>query len=139
LLIQKKVLVFVSLAVLTLFATPALRAADRMKSGKWEYTMTTDGETKSLRNCVTPEEAAGVNGDSRTARAWAEKKAGGRCAIEEFKIDGDVVSYTIVCGDRTIRSTSTYSGESFEGILTTTYGGHDTSTRVKAKRLGACP
>jgi hypothetical protein len=47
--------------------------------------------------------------------------------------------FTMTCGDRTIRSTSTYHGDRYEGVLKTKTATEETTTEVKARRLGACP
>jgi len=78
------------------------QAGDRIAGGKWEAAMTTDGETRTVSFCVSAAEAAAINGDSKSGREFAEKKAGGRCAISAYEIKGDTVSYSLACGDRTI-------------------------------------
>jgi hypothetical protein len=46
----------------------------------------------------------------------------------------------MVCGPRTIRSTATYHGDTFESDLKTkAEGAAEVVTHVKARRLGACP
>ena len=45
----------------------------------------------------------------------------------------------MTCGDRTILSTATYHGDSYEGVMKTKAGSVETTTDVKARRLGACP
>jgi len=46
----------------------------------------------------------------------------------------------MVCGPRTIRSTATYHGDTFESDLKTkAEGAAEVVTHVKAHRLGACP
>jgi hypothetical protein len=56
-----------------------------------------------------------MNGDTKTARAFAEKKAKGRCTIKSYDIQGDTVKYALVCGDRTIDSSTTFHGDTSEG------------------------
>lgn len=45
----------------------------------------------------------------------------------------------MTCGDRTILSTATYHGDSYEGVMKTKAGSVETTTDVKVRRLGACP
>ncbi len=138
--ILKRTLLLTSACGLFLAATPPLRAADRMQPGKWEFTMTSNGTSSTLSHCVDAEEAAGVNGDAKAARAHAEKKAKGRCTIKSYDIQRNTVTYSLVCGDRTIDSTATFHGDSSEGTLkTTTADGKVDTKTVKARRLGACP
>jgi len=58
----------------------------------------------------------------------------------DYKVDGNAVSYAMVCGPRTIRSTATYHGDTFEGDLKTkAEGAGEAVSHVKARRLSACP
>jgi len=117
----------------------SLYAADRMERGKWEFSMTTDGSTRTLTQCVTADKASEVNGDTTSARANAEKHSNGQCTIKSFEVAGDKVSYSLACGARQIDSVTTFHGDSSEGTLVTTSDGNSVTTQVKAKRLGACP
>jgi hypothetical protein len=121
-----------------LVISTSLYAAERMQPGQWEFTLTTDGASHTSAHCVT--DAAEVNGDVATARAAAEKKAAGHCTVKSFGIQGDTVSYTLVCGNRTLDSVTTFHGVTSEGTLTTTVqGAKPAVTHFKARRLGACP
>ena len=120
-------------------AGAAAHAADRLHAGNWEYSLVTEGETRKLTSCVTADQAAEFNADSKTGRAAAEKKAGTRCTVKSYEANGETVSYTLVCGDRTITDVTHYRGETSEGEKTTTAAGKVTVTRVTAKRLGPCP
>lgn len=105
--------------------------------------MTTDGATRSVKFCIDAAEAASNNGDSKTGRDFAEKKAqkaGSRCTVEAYDIKDSTVSYTLLCGDRTIKSTQTYRGDVAEGVLSTSLQGKaTTTTQIKSRRLGSCP
>ena len=115
-------------------------AADRMALGQWEFTMTTKGESHVSKYCVDADLAAVVNGDSGTGREAAEKNAAKmNCRVTDFTVKGDTVSHTMACGARTILSTATYHGDSYEGVMKTKAGSEETTTEVKARRLGACP
>jgi Protein of unknown function (DUF3617) len=123
-----------------LVATTSLWAADRMAAGQWEFTLTGNGESRTINQCMTTDQANEMNGDSKTARAFAEKRTKGRCTIKSYDIQGDTVKYSLVCGDRTIDSTTTFRGNTSEGTLnTTTADGKVDAKIVKARRLGACP
>jgi hypothetical protein len=136
----ERTLLLTLLCVLLLAATPRLRTADRMAAGQWEFTMTTNGESKTMKQCISPDQANEMNGDTKTARAFAEKKAKGRCTIKSYDIQGDTVKYALVCGDRTIDSSTTFHGDTSEGTLTTTTADGKVDAKiVKARRLGACP
>jgi len=124
---------------LTLAAAP-LSAADRMQTGQWEFTQTANGETHTFKHCVTPDEVAIVNSETRTARALASKRAAGHCTITDYKADGNVVSYAMVCGTTATRSTATYRGDSFEAnLVTKAEGAAEVASHINARRLGVCP
>jgi len=75
-----------------------------------------------------------------TARGFAEKRAKGRCTIKSYDIQGNTVKYALICGDRTIESATTFTGDTSEGTQTTTTADGKVDTRtIKARRLGACP
>ena len=118
---------------------PALRAAERMVSGQWEFSMTTEGATRTMRQCITADKAGEFNGDSKSGREYAEKNAKGRCAINSYEIAGDTVSYSLACGSTGIQSVTTFHGDTSDGSLITTTEGKSVSTQIKARRLGACP
>jgi hypothetical protein len=129
---------FASLSACLIIVTPVF-AAERLQPGQWEFTLTTDGASHTSAHCVTPAEAGQVNGDVAAARAAAEKKAAGHCTVKAYAIQGDAVSYSLACGNRTIDSVTTFHGATSEGTLTTTVqGAKPTVTQVKARRIGAC-
>ena len=119
--------------------SPCVNAAERMASGKWEFAMTTDGNTHVMSQCITAEKASEFNGDSKSAREAAEKAAKGRCAINSYDIAGDTVTYSMTCGTLKIDSVTKFHGDSSDGSLVSTANGLTTTTQVKARRLGACP
>jgi hypothetical protein len=131
-----------SLGLVLLAAAARLHAAERMTPGQWEFTMTTKGESHVSKYCVDTDLAAVANGDSRTGREAAEKNAAktkSNCKVTDFTVKGDTVSHAMTCGDRTIRSTATYHGDRFEGVMKTKRGSEETTTEIKARRLGICP
>ena len=136
----KQTLLFTSICALLLVGALSVRAAERMAAGQWEFTMTGTGEPRILKQCITPDQANEMNGDTRTARAFAEKRAKGRCTIKSYDIQGNTVKYALSCGDRTIETTTTFTGDTSEGTQTTTTADGKVDTRtIKARRLGACP
>lgn len=130
-------------SLLPLLATPAAGAAERIASGKWEFAMTTDGATRTVTSCLSADEAASINGDSKSAHDFAVKKGeklGSPCKIKSYELKGDTGSYVMACGDRTITDKTVYHGETSEGIKTVvTGGGKATSTHIKSRRIGTCP
>lgn len=125
---------------LTLASAPAF-GAERLHAGEWEFTINQGkADARTFKLCVSADEANSVNGDTKSARAYAEKKAAGKCKVTDYKVGGDTVSYAIVCGTTSIRSTATYHGDTSEGdMVSTRDGGPEVASHVKARRLGNCP
>ena len=130
-----------ALAVAFVFTSVPLFAGERIRPGQWEYTIIRPGaEPNVIKRCVTADEAISVNGDSKTARAYAEKKAAGRCTILAYDVHGDSVSYAMKCGDVAIRASSVYHGDTSEGEQASKKGSEpEVVAHVKARRLGDCP
>jgi len=124
-----------------LLASGSLLAGARVMGGQWEHTMTTDGEAqpRKVTACMSAEEAAAFNGDSKTGRAYFEKKAHGPCKIKTFEIQGNTMSYALTCGDRSIENKVTFHGDSSEGVTVTKAPDGTHTMHTKSRRLGACP
>jgi hypothetical protein len=136
----ERTLLSAAVCVILMAITLPLRAADRMAPGQWEFTLTGNGGSRTMNQCMTSDQANEMNGDARTARAFAEKRTAGRCTIKSYDIQGNTVKYSLVCGDRTIDSSTTFTGDTSEGMQTTTTADGKVDVRtVKARRLGACP
>ena len=134
-----KTLVAATLSIGVALLSTTARAADRMQPGLWEFTMSTDGNSHTATQCVTAQDALSANGDTKAARAAAEKKAGpSACVIKTYDVSGAVVTYTIACRDTLIESTQTYHGDSAEGVLKSTRDGKKATTSVKGRRVGPC-
>ena len=132
----------IMIAAIALALPPAfLSAAERLQSGQWEFTTSNvSGEKNSVKSCISAEEAASINGDSKTARAYAEKKAGSRCTVNEYTISGNSTSYSLTCGEVTIKARITHHGDTSEGDLVSKKGAEpEVVTHMKARRLGDCP
>ena len=114
-------------------------ASERVTAGKWESKMVTDGETRTIAFCLDAEQATALNADSKAGRDFAARKAGDRCSVKAYEARGDTVSYTLVCGARTISDLTHYHGDTSEAVKTTTVEGKATTTTLKSRRLGACP
>ena len=115
------------------------RAADRLESGKWESVVAAEGQTRTLTYCITQEEAASINGDSTTGMAFAQKKAqkaAEPCLIKSYEIKGEVVSYTMTCGNRTIVDRTAYRGETSEGVKTISKDGQTQTMQIHSQRIG---
>ena len=74
----KQTLLFTSVCALLFAGALSVRAAERMAAGQWEFTLTGNGESRIMKQCIAPDQANEMNGDTKTARAFAEKRAKGR-------------------------------------------------------------
>jgi hypothetical protein len=53
-------------------------------------------------------------------------------------MDGNAISMTIVCGARSSATASTYTGNVFDTVNTSTEAGVTTVTHIKGRLLGTC-
>jgi len=121
-----------SIAMLAL-TVAAARAADRVQPGQWETTITAGARDRVLKSCVTAAEANVANGDEKTFRASVVKTAeDAGCTVKDVKVSGNQVTSDATCGGMQATSTTTYHGDWYE--QTSSNG-----TKVRAKRVGACP
>lgn len=131
--------ILVTAIVLTM-ASASLLAAQRMRAGEWEVTSTVNGKANVFKNCVGAEEAAAVNGDAKSGREYTEKLMAGQCKFTDYKVDGNVVTSSMTCGGSTIRTVTTYRGDTFSSDSKTKAGSApEVSSHVDAKRIGDCP
>lgn len=108
-------------------------AADRMRPGQWVGTTTVKTRTFDNANCVTPNDAAAMNGDAKSIQAFLEKTIPPEiCKIMDIKVNGGQVIYTSRCK------------VGAPNVITTNYhGDHSESTSSdgttsQAKLVGAC-
>jgi len=108
-------------------------AADRMRAGLWVGTTTTKDRTHNTSNCLAQSDVDAMNGDAKSIQAYLEKSIPPSiCKLSDFKVNGDDVVYTTVCGNTPANVVTTkYHGNSFES--TTSSG-----TKSSAKLTGAC-
>jgi hypothetical protein len=108
-------------------------AADRVQPGQWETTITAGGRDRVMKACVTVAEASVANGDEKTFQASVVKTAqDAGCTVKDVKVSGNQVTSDATCGGMQATSTTTYHGDWYE--QTSSNG-----TKVRAKRVGACP
>ena len=101
--------------------------------------MTTDGQPeRKVTVCMKADEVAGLNGDTKTGRAYFEKKMRGPCTIKTFELKGETLGYLLDCGDRTIENTVTFHGETSEGVTVTKAPDGTHTMHIKSRRLGPC-
>ena len=135
----KRAALLASLSGLIAFAAAPLQAADRMKPGLRENTVTSAGKTYTTTDCVTPDMAKLHNADEQTVRALSEKAGAGVCVLGAYQDSGNKVSYTMTCGKSVTTSSTTYRGDSIENVTTQIDDGKTTTTQFKSRRIGTCP
>jgi len=137
---RNRSLIFAAAVALVLPAA-LLAAPERLHAGQWEFTTShVDGEPDSVKVCVSAEEAASINGGTKTARAYAEKQVKAGCRINEYTVNGNLVTSSVSCGKSTVRTRFTYGGDTSEGDRVIQREGQpEIVIHVKARRLGPCP
>ncbi|HWS72936.1 MAG TPA: DUF3617 family protein [Thermoanaerobaculia bacterium] len=125
----------VSFAMLLTAATAL--AAVRVQPGQWQTSMTTGaGKPVVTSHCITPAEAALMNGDVAGLRKYVEqstaKNTRGRCSVRDVTVSDNRTTVTIACGTRVVVGTTTYHGDHYESTSSN-------GTKLVGKRLGACP
>jgi hypothetical protein len=117
---------------LACFAAPAA-AADRVRAGQWDTTLDMLGRTMTRSACISPSDAAAINGDAKSIAAYVERvSAPVGCKVTDVKISGNQVSVTTVCaaGKQNV-GTTTYHGDSSETV-------NSNGAKSQSKRVGAC-
>ena len=130
-----------ALICLTFPGAAWLRAEERMRAGLWEVTTTLNGKPAgpSHNTCYTPAMVALGNSPAKSLREATEKSsAKSGCTLKDFKMDGNTISMTQVCGVRTLVVLSTYSRDAFDTVATSTEAGVSTATHMKGRRIGDC-
>jgi len=124
--------VFLLASAVALLGLPA-EGADRVRAGLWETTLTLGGKTTTRSTCLTPSDAAAINGDAAAMRAYVEKvSAPAGCKVTDLKISGNQVTVTTVCASGTPSvGTTTYHGDSWETVNTN-------GVKAQSKWVGAC-
>ncbi len=131
---------FPALALIWIFATTAY-ADINVKKGMWEISnrMEVSGlpikipDTK-ISQCI----------DKQTIIPKTDKKINQYCKIIEQKVEGDTVSWKMQCtNSMQSHGSITYSGETFEGLVTTTtkvpsMGEMIITNHISGKRTGEC-
>ena len=136
-----KTATLLALSALLFFSAVSLRAEERMRAGLWEITSTLNGKSPgpSHNTCFTPAMVALGNSPAKSLREATEKSsAKSGCTLKYFKMDGNTISMTQVCGARMFVVMSTYSLETSDTVATSTEAGVSTATHMTGRRIGDC-
>jgi hypothetical protein len=129
-----------ALVAMTFTAGSSLRAEDRMRPGLWEVSTTLDGKPSGTHaTCFTPAMVEIANLPVKMLRDATEKAVmkNGHCTMKDFKMDGNTISTTEVCGSKSTTIASNYSRDAFDTVVTSTEGGAPV-VHMQGKLLGAC-
>jgi hypothetical protein len=127
-----------SAVVLFSFATLLLAAADRVKAGAWETTLTIGtGKPMVTKYCITDADARLMNGDLAALRKYlvdsTAKNTRGRCTVKSLELrDNRTTVAKLTCGKTEVVNTTTYYGDRYSSTSSN-------NVTVAGKRVGACP
>ncbi|MCU1227562.1 MAG: hypothetical protein JWO97_446 [Acidobacteria bacterium] len=123
-----------------LMALPlAANAAGPMKAGKWKVTtqmempgMPVKMPPMTIETCVTKEQAENPE--------KSVPDAGKDCKINDYKVDGNTVTWSVSCPKQSITGTGsiTYAGDSYTGSMDMKMGEQSMTAKYTAKRTGDC-
>ena len=131
-------IVFIALPLAT---TVSLHGQVRMRAGLWENTVISSGRTATHNACISPAQEESTAGTVDFMREAIEKSLAknGACKLKEFTVMGTTRTELMVCGKTVIKNPTTFHGDSFETMSTSTTGDAVKSTLMKGRRLGDCP
>ncbi len=119
-------------------AKPSAKGVN-MQEGQWEITTTFEmtgvpGGTmkpQTFTTCLSQKDYVPKGGEQTD------------CSLQDSKVDGDTVTWSLVCKDSTAKGKVTYAGSTFDGVMETTMkeGGKDMTATMtmKGRHLGPCP
>lgn len=115
------------------FVATSASAADRVRAGEWEVSIELGGREIVRSMCLSAADAAAINGDAASIRAYAERtNAGTGCKVLDVTTQGSSVSVKTLCASgRENVGTTTYYGDRSETVNTS-------GTKAKARRVGEC-
>ena len=117
---------------------PAAMKGVNMQEGKWEITSTFEmqGMPAGMKKPQTFTTCLKQND-------YVPKDEGQKdCSMKDVKVDGNTVTWEVVCKDSSGKGTVTYAGNTFDGVMETLMkeGGKDMTARMtmKGKHIGPC-
>jgi Protein of unknown function (DUF3617) len=120
----------------SLLFTLASNAAPPLNPGRWEVTIKTETPVAmpatTSEICITTEKAAHPEP--------VKGKPTDDCQVHGVAMSGNVLTYATQCGRRPVSSTAkfTYSGDTYEGVVTIKVGTMEVRQIHTAKRVGPC-
>lgn len=117
---------------------PAAPQAVNMQDGKWEITSTLEMQgvpagmmkPQTFTSCLSQKDYVPKGTDQKD------------CEMKTVKIDGNTVSWEVVCKDSSGKGRITYAGSTFDGVMEMHMkeGGKDMNAKMtmKGKHIGPC-
>ena len=133
---MKRLLLLICVAAM---ASPLFASDGPMKSGKWQITVETEMAgvpvkipPVTMSECVTPEQAA--------APQPPKSDVGSDCTVSDYKVDGNVVTWSVSCPKEDMKGTGriAFSSESYEGVTKMKMGDAEITQKLSGKYLGPC-
>lgn len=117
---------------------PVASQAVNMQDGKWEITSTLEMQgvpagmmkPQTFTSCLSQKD-------------YVPKGTGQKdCEMKSSRVDGNTVSWEVVCKDSSGKGRITYAGSTFDGVMEMTMkeGGKDMNAKMtmKGKHIGPC-
>lgn len=117
---------------------PVASQAVNMQDGKWEITSTLEMQgvpagmmkPQTFTSCLSQKDYVPKGTDQKD------------CEMKSSRVDGNTVSWEVVCKDSSGKGRITYAGSTFDGVMEMTMkeGGKDMNAKMtmKGKHIGPC-
>jgi hypothetical protein len=109
-----------------------------MREGKWEITSTFEMEGMPAGMMKPQTFTTCLKQNDYVPKDEGQKD----CTMKDIRVDGDTVTWEIVCKDSSGKGRVTYAGSTFDGIMETLMkeGGKDMTAKMtmKGKHMGPC-
>lgn len=119
---------------------PVSAAENPAKPGKWQ--ITTQMEIPGMPFKVPPikTEICLTEEDLKDPAKTVPNDPKAKCAISDYTVDGNTVTWTVDCPKQDTRGkgTVTYDGDSYTGNMKMTVGEQEMTTKYSGKWLGEC-
>ncbi len=113
-------------------------SAVNMQEGKWEITSTVEMAGMPAGMMKPQTFTTCLNQKDYVPKDNGQKD----CTMKDARVDGNTVSWEVICKDSSGKGTITYAGTTFDGVMETVMkeGGKDITAKItmKGKHIGPC-
>ena len=117
---------------------PAAMKGVNMQEGKWEITSTFEMQGMPAGMMKPQTFTTCLKQNDYVPKDEGQKD----CSMKDVKVDGNTVTWEVVCKDSSGKGTVTYAGNTFDGVMETLMkeGGKDMTARMtmKGRHIGPC-